>query len=173
MNLLAVEGQISEVGSLKVADAVWIGAALLQEQSADPNSNFSTEDIVEKVQGLRLTSGTRKSIWQHVNQHCVANRKPQPNRSCMLYATGRGNRRLYRTTDVPHEERRGGATHPAWDVLPAQYRYLESWYAEWDGAHVASGEDPLLAIVGSGRGFFGDVGADAYVSSLRQDWESR
>ena len=70
---VADEKDSNEPDDLKVADAVWVGTALLHEQN--PNaSDFTTEQIVTFVAGLHLTRGTQKSIWQHVNQHCVADR---------------------------------------------------------------------------------------------------
>src|SRR5260370_20416932 len=86
-----------KVGNLTVADAVWVGTALLQRKMGRDgwDKGFTTDHIVNFVRQQHLTSGTEKSIWQHVNQHCVANRKPQPNRSRMLFALGGGIRRLF------------------------------------------------------------------------------
>jgi hypothetical protein len=154
----------ADSGGLKVADAVWVATALLQEKHE--NGEFSTEDIVSSVQRHHLTKGTFKSVWQHVNQHCVANRPPQPNRICMLTATGKGCRRLFRPGDRVDEGRKGAPTHPEWHVLPKQYQYLQNWYEEW--AQLAAGEtqDPLLELVGTWR----DEPADDYVAHLRENW---
>jgi hypothetical protein len=168
--------ELSESGaaesSLTVADAVWIGAALLQRRAGVENRDkgFATEEIVDEVVRLRLTKGAPKSIWQHVNQHCVANRKPQPNRSCMLYALGQGNRRLFRSGDIPVEGRKGAPTHPEWDKFPAQYQDLRRWYEEeWNGAAAGAENDPLLALIGTWKW----ETADEYVARLRSDWGDR
>ena len=161
----------SEAGTydLTVADAVWVGTALLHELNPK-RTEFATEEIVECVRQKRLTKGAYKSIWQQVNQHCVANRKPQPNRSCMLYALGQGNRRLFRSGDMPVEGRKGAPTHPEWDKLPAQYRDLRRWYEEeWNGAAAGAENDPLLALIGTWKW----ETADEYVARLRSDWGDR
>jgi hypothetical protein len=158
---------------LTVADAVWIAAALLHH-STQSEGPFSTEDIAAAVQNRHLTNGAPKSIWQHVNQHCVANRKPQPNRACMLFAVGQGNRRLFRDSDRPHPEREGGRTHPAWDKLPPQYAFLQHWYeTKWNKAPEVPVHDPLLALAGAGHGMWNGQTPDDYVTSLREGWEAR
>ena len=154
---------------LKVADAVWVGAALLHIQNPTLEQ-FTTEEIVASVRHHHLTSSAEKSVWQHVNQHCVANRKPQPNRPCMLTATGQGKRRLYRPGDRRDDGRKGAPTHPEWDQLPAQYQSLRGWYEEWIGTVDAAIADPLLAAIGSGREIWKDEHADEYVSRLRANW---
>jgi hypothetical protein len=164
INSTESRAQAESDAGLKVADAVWVGTALLQKKHE--NAVFSTEDIVSSVQEHRLTKGTFKSVWQHVNQHCVSNRPPQPNRICMLTATGKGYRRLFRPGDKVNEERKGAPTHPEWDVLPKQYQYLRNWYEEW--AQLSAGEtrDPLLELVGTWK----DEPADDYVAHLRENW---
>lgn len=157
--------------NLTVADAVWIGAALLQRKAGVKNrEGFAADVIVDEVVRLRLTKGAPKSIWQHVNQHCVANRKPQPNRSRMLYALGGGVRRLFRDGDRSDAGREGAPTHPEWDKLPAQYQDLRRWYEEeWNGPAAGAENDPLLALIGTWKW----ETADEYVARLRSDWGDR
>jgi hypothetical protein len=162
----------NEPGDLKVADAVWVGTAILHEQNPD-TSDFTTEQIVTFVAGLHLTRGTQKSIWQHVNQHCVANREPLPNRSRMLTATGKGNRRLFRNGDTTYAGREGAPTHPEWSSLPTRYRYLERWYNEWNGSTGSAKDDPLLRLVGSGTNIWKHQHADEFVAGLREGWGGR
>jgi hypothetical protein len=157
---------------LTVADAVWIGMAILQMESKSALP-FMSEIIVTTVQSLGLTQADPKSIRQHVNQHCVANRKPQPNRACMLYDTGKGNRRLFRDSDPRDPGRKGAPSHPAWSKLPAKYAFLREWYETvWNTTPTEPVVDPLLALAGTGRGMWGGHSADDYVSSLRKGWES-
>jgi hypothetical protein len=161
----------SSNADLTVADAVWIGTALLhqQEHSEGP---FSTETIAAFVENHHLTKGARKSIWQHVNQHCVANRKPNPNRACMLFAMGGGDRRLFRDTDRSHPERMGGRTHPDWEKLPKEYAHLRKWYETvWNTTSTLPEIDPLLVLAGKGRGMWNGQSPDEYVASLREGWE--
>jgi hypothetical protein len=164
------EKQSFENENLTVADAVWVATALLHEEHPDAEG-FSTEEIVSRVQWLRLTRGGQKTIWQHVNQHCVANRKPQPNRSRMLYALGKGVRRLFREGDRGVSEREGAPTHPQWSGLPQKYRYLEHWYEEWSRPIRSAEEDPLLMLVGSGADIWKHTHADEFVASLREGWD--
>jgi len=162
----------SENADLAVADAVWVGTALMH-QSTQSDHAFSTEEIVNFVIQNRLTTGAPKSIWQHVNQHCVANRKPQPNRSCMLFAKGRGDRRLFRRGDTPDPARVGAPTHPVWEKLPPHYAHLRDWYEKvWNKpSHVEL--DPLLALASTGRDMWSGMPVDEYVSSLREGWDHR
>lgn len=156
---------------LTVADAVWISTALLHRQRP-AQSQFSTEEIVASVEANHLTRGSSKSIWQHVNQHCVANRKPQPNRARMLYATGGGHRRLFRQGDRYDLAREGAPTHPDWNKLPAEYADLRYWYETvWSTATELSVHDPLLDLAGTGPDMWNGQTADAYVASLREGWE--
>ena len=166
INQMESRAQAESDEGLKVADAVWVGTALLQEKHED--AVFSTEDIVLSVQRHRLTKGTFKSIWQHVNQHCVANRPPQPNRICMLTATGKGYRKLFRPGDKVNEGRKGAPTHPEWAVLPKQYQYLRNWYEEWAQLTTGETQDPLLELVGTWK----DEPADDYVAHLRKNWSN-
>jgi hypothetical protein len=157
--------QAENDGDLKVADAVWVGTALLHEKTGQ-DDGFPTDEIVEFVRQHHLTKGAYKSIWQHVNQHCVANRKPQPNRICMLFATGHGSRRLFRPGDRPYEGREGAPTHPEWNSLPQQYQYLRNWYEEWTRVTPSAMKDPLLELAGT----WTDESADQYITHLRQNW---
>jgi hypothetical protein len=159
-----VEGE-AESRDLTVADAVWIGTALLQREN--PEKCFDIKRIVDTVREHCLSKGDYNSIWQHVNQHCVANRKPRPNRSRMLFAVGEGERRLYRAGDRGDPERDGAPTHPSWDRLPAKYRDLQFWYEEgWNRPSGRDEDDPLLALAGTWK----DEPADIYVARLRKGW---
>jgi hypothetical protein len=157
---------------LTVADAVWVGTAIMHEQYPQA-AGFTIEDIVNRVVSLRLTKGGQKSVWQHVNQHCVANRKPQPNRSRMLFALGGGNRRLFRDGDRSDPGREGAPTHPQWNRLPEAYRYLEQWYEQWNRPAQTMEDDPLLKLVGSGTEIWKHAHSDEFVASLRDGWGER
>jgi len=163
------EGADSSEG-LTVADAVWVGTAILQRKvgKADRDKGFSTETIVDFVQQLHLTKGAQKSVWQHVNQHCVANRPPQPNRSRMLFALGGGVRRLFRDGDRSDPGRKDAPTHPDWEKLPQQYQDLRRWYEEEWNRSVDGLNDPLLALAGTWK----DEPADEYVAHLRENWSN-
>lgn len=176
-NRKAPEPDATQTLDLTVADAVWVGVALLHRRF-DKRSQFSVDEIVESVVSNHLTDRALKTIKEHVRWHCVANRPARPNRSCMLYATrdpgdpGDTHRRIVLDCDVPriHPDRRGAPTHPAWEKLPKQYADLRDWYEIERKKGSEQRIDPLLALAGTGRGMFGDQGADAYVHSLRDGW---
>ncbi len=171
-NALAVpsSNDTSTESFLTVADAVWVAAATLQREAGETRA-FSTEDIVSKVTHLGITKGQSKSIWQHVNQHCVANRKAQPNRLCYLYATGGGERRLSRPGDRRDPSREGAAMHPTWERLPERFADLRRWYEqEWTSSGAIPESDPLLDLIGSGATIWMVEHADEYVANLRANW---
>jgi hypothetical protein len=157
---------------VKVADEVWIIAALLQrEQPTRPD--FSVEEIMARAEREKLTNPLRPGFYVHVIQHCVANRAPNPGRYRMLFETSSGRRRLFRQGDVYHPEREGGKITPPTEDLPSCFRGLLDWYHEWSALAVrqAAEQDPLLQLRGSGRRLWGREHADDYVRRLREGWE--
>ncbi len=113
--------------AIKVADEVWIGTALLHTEQPDRGS-FSTREIVDRVFDEGLHRPLRPGVQIHVSQHCVANKRPNPGNYCMLYETGKGQRRLYRHTDEAHPHRIGGKIVPARSDIPERYWRLVDWY---------------------------------------------
>jgi len=116
-----------------------------------------------------LTDGEDSSVYLHVNQHCVANRTPNPAKLRMLTETREGLRRLFCASDVFHPER-GGRSMPRPADLPAALRPLLDWHESWCVKQRERGaaEDPLLTLAGSGRGLW-DRDAVAYVNRLRAE----
>ena len=156
--------------NLTVTNAVWVATALLHKKYGE-RDGFAPEEIVQCVRELNLTEGSEDSIRQHVRQHSVANKKPQPNTVCMLFDPGGGVRRLFRTGDKAWLGRNVSRTHPKWEDLPAKYQDLRRWYEEdWDVSGRGDEEDPLLALVGSGRHLWKDEHADEFIARLRSDW---
>lgn len=152
---------------LTVTNAVWVATALLHKKYPE-RSGFVQDEIVRVVSQLHLTEGSEDSIRQHVRQHSVANKKPQPNTVCMLFDAGGGLRRLFRSGDEVYPGRNKHRTHPRWEDLPPPYRELQSWYeADWRTSS-SSTEDPLLALTGTWK----DEPADDYVAHLRENWSN-
>src|SRR5260370_31026233 len=81
--------------ALKVADEVWIAAALLHRDHPEA-ADFSVEEIVRRAEREGLHKPLRRGGYVHVIQHCVANRPPNPGRFRMLFETGWGRRRPFR-----------------------------------------------------------------------------
>lgn len=156
---------------IKVADEVWLATALLHREYPK-RADFEIEEIKEraaKESGKELRSG----VYVHIVQHCVANRPPSPGRYRMLVETAPGRRRLFRTGDSYHLAREGSKTRPAPEDLPEKYRSLLDWYRKWDAAAAArrGDDDPILALVGSGKHLWRGEDPDEYVRRLREDWE--
>jgi hypothetical protein len=152
---------------LSAADAVWVATALLHREHPRKKA-FSVQEIAHRVASEHLSSRQPMTIYQHANQHCVANRPPNNARLCMLVETPDGLRRLYRRGD-PIDPQRVGARHlPVAASLPEDYRRLLDWYKAWVNKNAEDvSSDPLLALAGTWS--FGD--ADAFVRELREGWE--
>ncbi len=157
---------------VKVADEVWIAAALLHREHAQA-TDFSIEEIVARARREGLHQPLRPGVYVHVVQHCVANRPPNPGRYRILFETSEGRRRLFRRGDPYHLEREGSKATPEPEDLPTEYRELLNWYREWSEHSAANSAetDPLLALRGSGKQIWADEHADEYVNRLRDGWE--
>jgi hypothetical protein len=157
---------------IKVADEVWIAAALLHREHPEAR-DFAVEEIVERARRAGLHKPFRRGVYVHVIQHCVANRPPNPGRYRMLFETAPGRRRLFRGGDSYHAEREGAKITPERENLPWGYSGLLSWYHDWSSAwrSEASKQDPLLALRGSGKHLWAEEHADDYVRRLREGWE--
>jgi hypothetical protein len=163
---------IATKSQLKVADEVWIAAALLHREKAEC-ADFSIEEIVERARREALHEPLRPGVYVHVVQHCVANRPPNPGRYRMLVETSEGRRRLYRVGDSYHPQREGGKLCPDPEEVPPAYVELLNWYKDWceEAARNAAENDPLLQAQGSGKEIWADEHADEYVRRLREGWE--
>lgn len=160
------------IAEIKVADEVWIAAALLHREHPGA-ADFSIEEIVERARREGLHEPLRPGVYVHVVSHCVANRPPNPGRYRMLLETTAGRRRLYRDGDPSHPDRSGAKITPEPEDLPAKYGVLLNWYGTWceEMAHDLIENDPLLKAQGSGKHLWADEPADEYVRRLREGWE--
>jgi hypothetical protein len=157
---------------LRVADEVWIVTALLHREHPR-RQDFSIEEIMERAAKETGGEPLRPGVRVHVNQHCVANRPPNPGRYRMLYETAPGRRRLFRSGDNYDTAREGAKIVPAKEDIPSEYAALLDWYRDWsqDSAEARIKNDPLLALRGSGKKLWADEHADEYVRRLREGWE--
>ncbi len=130
---------------IKVADEVWIAAALLHREHPQA-TDFSIEDIVDRARREGLQETLRPCVYVHVVLHCVANRPANPGRYRMLCETKDGRRRLYRKGDHYHPDREGSKMTPEPAELPAGYAESLEWYREWSAAarRNLAETDPLL-----------------------------
>jgi hypothetical protein len=156
---------------IKVADEVWLATALLHRENPS-REDFTVKEIEGRAEKEGLIDDRRPGVYQHIHQHCVANRPPKPNDYRMLYETRPKHRRLFRIGDSYHAQRHGKIT-PEADELPSRYAYLLDWYEDWSRAQVENAihSDPLLALCGSGKDLWADEHADEYVARLRAGWK--
>jgi len=109
---------------MTIANEVWIAAALLQREG---RADFSVHEVVDRILREPLDE-YRPGLQVHASSHCVASKAPNSSQHRFLHETERGRRRLFRTGDDYHPNRRKGRTHPSADELPEKYRYLVEWY---------------------------------------------
>ena len=162
---------MTAITSVKVADEVWIVAALLhREQPA--RQNFTVQEIVDRAAKERVHGSLRPGVSIHAYQHCVANVPPNPGRYRILTATGKNTRRIFRPGDDYHPDREGGKITPKREDIPQKYWPLLDWYESRFGkARKESAlADPLLAMKGMWKGLWKDEKPDAYVRRLRE-WD--
>ena len=157
---------------LKVADEVWIAAALLHREQPE-RPDFRVEEIVERARKEAIGGPARAGVYVHVIQHCVANRPPNPGRYRMLFETAPGRRRLFRAGNAYQPAREGAKITPRVEDMPYGYGGLRAWYRDWCSAAVRSAPeaDPLLSLLGSGKHLWADEHADEYVHRLREGLE--
>lgn len=127
--------------NIKVADEVWLATSLLHRENPR-REDFSVSEIVARARKEKRAGGYRPGLQIHVSSHCVATKPPNPARHRMLSETGRGRRRLFRSGDKFHRDRKQGKTHPAVEDLPPKYRHLVDWY-ERNYENGNNDEDPL------------------------------
>lgn len=163
---------VASSAKIKVADEVWVVAALLHREHPK-QLDFTIEEVMERA--ARETNGEtlRPGVYVHIVQHCVANRPPNPGRYRILFETAPGRRRLFRGGDVYDPAREGSKTAPVREEIPPEYAYLLDWYQDWsqDSVEDRIKNDPLLALRGSGKELWADEHADEYVRRLREGWE--
>src|SRR5271154_913447 len=111
---------------LKVADEVWIAAALLHRDHPEA-PDFAVAEIVQRALQEGLHKPLRPGVYVHVIQHCVANRPAKPGRYRMLCETNPGRRRRFRKCDSYHPDRENAKITPELEDFPRGYSGLLSW----------------------------------------------
>ena len=157
--------------SLKLADEVFLVVATLHQENPDAE-DFSVQEIMQKAEELNLNGNVRPGFITHVRQHCVANKPARPGDYRMLFATGRGRRRLLRSSDRYDRSRQGKMFPEVQDVGMAFFTLIAWARVRYD----KSGERKhkfaeLLALAGSGKELWADEHADEYVARLRSNWD--
>ena len=157
---------------VKVADEVWIATASLHRKHPD-REDFSIDEIVERARSEGIAGKHRPGVYVHALQHCVANRRPDPGRYCMLFETGKSRRRLWRPGDRLDPKRSGAKSLPAREDIPASYHALLDWYLSKyaTASSQAGSSDPILGLRGMGKEIWRGEPPDKYVQKLRKGWE--
>lgn len=154
--------------SVRVADEVWIAAALLHREHPGA-ADFSLKEIETRLVREGLTDEKRPGVYPHLSVHCVANRPPDKGRYRILFETAPSRRRLFRPGDPYHPRREGGKIVPDRAEIPAKYHALLDWYRhDWAPAPP---RDPLLALAARHRALWRAVDPDEYVRQLREGFE--
>lgn len=153
------------------ADRVWVATALLQREQLTRTA-FTLQEICDRARQEGFLEESTNTFYVHANQHCVANRMPNPGNYRMLFETADGMRRLYKIGDLAKPGRTGKIT-PSPDDIPPKYRSLLDWFKDWNQKSPSTPQslDPLLRLKGSGRDLWKDEHADEYVRRLREGWE--
>ena len=175
--------------AIRIADGVWIAAALLHQEYPE-RPDFTESEIQARFLAEGLPRGAHSnSIPAHISSHCVANHPRSRKRSDpgrlqggayrILYETRSGFRRLFRPGDDVHPDRvqprRQSKALPRREEIPSVYQGLLDWYETWiqRSDHAATtaniDDDPLLRLRGSGRRIWADEHADEYVENLRRE----
>ena len=156
-----------------MTDAVWVVTALLHREYPD-RADFTIVEIRDRLaREPELPPMNPLTIDSQIRQHAVANRGRSPDRSRLLFATGRSTRRLFRSGDRYDSTREGGKITPNPDALPSRYADLLDWYTH---EYAVQGQasvsvDPILGLRGLGRELWVDEDADAYVRRMRAGWD--
>lgn len=162
---------------ITIATEIWIATATLHRRHPE-RADFTITEIREQVARAALAGTERPGVLPHLYVHCVANRKPNPARLRLLFATGRRSRRLYRPGDPCDPGRGGGQELPDQDALPEAQRGLIDWYRQrylrgGDSTPdaTAAASDPILRLRGLGKALWEEQDPDAYVDRLRSGWQ--
>ena len=163
-----LEIMITAPTQIRLADEVWLAAALLHREHPE-RADFTLKEIEARIRQENLSGTGRRGIYPHLSAHCVANARPNPARYRMLFSTGQSRRRLFRPGDPFDPGRAGGKILPRRADVPARYHDLiASHEAVWASAPT---QDPLLDLARRHRGIWKGVDADRYVRDLREGWK--
>jgi hypothetical protein len=164
--------------SIRIADRIWIAAALLQK-GYPSRAAFSKKEILERLERENLATGVeRGTLNAHLDQHLVANVQPSTGKYRMLFETPDGNLRLFRPGDATHparlQLRKASKSVPRPQEIPQRYHCLLDWHANWSRKTPEPQtpnyeDDPLIRLIGSGKHIWADEHADEYVENLRRE----
>jgi hypothetical protein len=183
-----------EKGEVTCAVEVFLAAALLHREQPE-RVDFTIGEIVSRAAREGLYGSLRSGVNVHASMHCVANRRPNPAKHRMLFATGKHTRRLLLPGDEVHPGRTGKIFPDAGEI-PESCRALLEWakerykegcagatmHSSIDGPQQSNApkhrvETPerwlegLLEMEGLGKEYWKGVDPDEFVRKLREGWE--
>ena len=163
----------SVANNVKVADETFLATALLHRENPS-RVDFTITEIVERAERENLFGELRPGVRIHATLHCVANREPNPGNYRMLYATGKGTRRLLLDGDDIHPER-AGKIFPDPEAVPLQYHELIAWAQQRYHKARPPGRSrwlgSVLDLAGAGKHLWKGEDPDDYVRKQREGWE--
>jgi len=170
--------KIKPQDNVRIADRLWIAAALLQKEHPSRVA-FSKAEILERLKREGLAAGVeRGTLNAHLDQHLVANLPPSSGKYRMLFETADGNLRLFRPGDYTHparlQLRKPSKLFPRLQEIPQRYHHLINWYENWSRIYPSRhapnyDDDPLIRLIGSGKHIWAEEHADEYVENLRRE----
>jgi hypothetical protein len=107
---------------------IWVATALLHFENPG-RRDFTVGEIVARAVAENPAAGFRSRLSDCVITDGVATNAPETVDSCVLTATGKDRRRLYRHGDSCHPRRVSGSFPKASD-LPSKYHFLLTWYRD-------------------------------------------
>ncbi len=153
-----------------VADECWVGLANLHREHPE-RAGFSAREIMNRI-AVDSAGPVRAGVQPHLYHHNVANLKPSSAKYRMFFRLDSGELRLFRPVDEAHPERRG-KIRPVQQNLPPELQHLVRWYEdEYCGQITRPEVDPVLAMIGVGKGLWANEDGDTYIRREREasDW---
>ncbi len=116
-----------EGGKLRIATAVWIAVATLQQKDG-MSRVFTNKEIIWQISEQKLCSASLKTLYYNISWVCVANIPGSSKSHRKLYRTSLGMYRLYKRGEPYHPSREGCRIAPLPYELPSEYKDLRRWY---------------------------------------------
>ena len=177
------------MADVSCAVEVFVATALLHREQPG-RADFTIQEIVNRAARENMTGELRSGVNVHASLHCVANKRPNPAKNKMLFATGKHTRRLLLPGDEV-DSGRTGKIFPDADEVPSRYLGLLEWAkARYYGqGGTPTGEtsggtcgesntgnalrwlESLFELEGLGREHWKGVDPDEYVRKLREGWD--
>jgi hypothetical protein len=145
-------------------------ASLHRDHPEKPS--FSAREILDRI-AQQSGGSLRPGVPVHIYLHNVANLPPNSATYRMFYKLPDGTYRLFRPSDDSHPSRKG-KTMPDPPELPAEHHGLLAWYEQVYCKQALAQQresDPVLEMLGVGKGLWAMQSGDEFVARERKGWE--